>query len=848
MGLDAARFARGGPGGGPDTMNIHRTAIGLLVSLAMVVGESRAATCVWTLADGAWNEPANWSGCAAGSGVPAGTPGPGDVARLDSGTARLRDAGTVDELELNAGSRLENESGFLPELTVTSALRLAGGTLGQVGFSWSVVLAATAVTTLTAPTRIEKFITIENRGSWSMAAPSGNSLTLGGGTVITNAAGAVFTVIGSAEFLRDTVATGTQARFVNFGTFDVQGTGSVGFHGFNSGNRLEIEHDAGLLRATQTTLVFGDFASLGLNRAGSGTPAEPLIVELDAVSLDLGGPARQLAVPNWVTVRASGTINGSLGVADEARIEIGSTAGAPYASLAISGGLSLFGSVAFDIGGPAGNQRDHLVVGTQISSINESIGRIEVRFAAGLVPSLGDSFPLIDYAIAPVPTSIGSVSVNTLRQLAPEFSATALNVIVAPTLMLDPVEFIEGDSGPTTVQVPVRLSEPAPFTTRVKVQSYFPGTATNSGVSPDYQANLTPALDFAPGQTEALVPVIINGDLDVEADEDFSMQFAKANFIGVATRGFGAPRKPITIKTDDLSPGTRFVLLAGAGKIHRYTSDGQFIDAWPFDQAAPLATTGMCFKSNGDVIATRFDTGGPATTPGLARFSRNGALLDGAYGGVSAGLFAESCVQDRSGNLYVGHAGLISPPSLDAAVPVVKLDPLGRRIDTFVIPTGPRGTDWIDLDADQRTLHYTSEDATIRRFDVCTRSVLEDLATLPDSRCYALRRRPNGEYLVACENAVFRLSATGATIMSYSRLSLGETDPSGLSAMNLDPDGLSFWTAGIGSNRVVRVSIDDGAVLGSFVATQLAGATNGGLAIYGEIFGTTDVLFKDGFD
>ena len=84
--------------------------------------------------------------------------------------------------------------------------------------------------------------------------------------------------------------------------------------------------------------------------------------------------------------------------------------------------------------------------------------------------------------------------------------------------------------------------------------------------------------------------------------------------------------------------------------------------------------------------------------------------------------------------------------------------------------------------------------------------------------------------------------------MSYSRLSLGETDPSGLFAMNLDPDGLSFWTAGINSNRVVRVSIDDGSVLGSFVATQLAGASNGGLAIYDEIFGTTDVLFTDGFD
>jgi DNA-binding beta-propeller fold protein YncE len=79
------------------------------------------------------------------------------------------------------------------------------------------------------------------------------------------------------------------------------------------------------------------------------------------------------------------------------------------------------------------------------------------------------------------------------------------------------------------------------------------------------------------------------------------------------------------------------------------------------------------------------------------------------------------------------------------------------------------------------------------------------------------------------------------------RESLGESDSLGLFALNLDPDGTSFWTAGVQSNRVVRVDIASGAVLASF--TPALSGQNGGLAIYDEIFGIdSPTLFADGFE
>jgi hypothetical protein len=121
----------------------------------------------------------------------------------------------------------------------------------------------------------------------------------------------------------------------------------------------------------------------------------------------------------------------------------------------------------------------------------------------------------------------------------------------------------------------------------------------------------------------------------------------------------------------------------------------------------------------------------------------------------------------------------------------------------------------------------------VLRYDVCTGTQLADFATDLPGPCFALRIRRNGEVLVTCEANVVRLDEAGRQIGSTpaSALGLGDTL---LFAMNLDPDGTSFWTTGYTQDRVVRARIDDGAVLSTFTFTGVGQHSNAGLAVFGE--------------
>ena len=259
-----------------------------------------------------------------------------------------------------------------------------------------------------------------------------------------------------------------------------------------------------------------------------------------------------------------------------------------------------------------------------------------------------------------------------------------------------------------------------------------------------------------------------------------------------------------TILTDDLAPGTRYVLVAaGSGEagVRRLTSAGVYLDTFATGISGGFnPNTGVCFAPDGKVLATRFGQ----DAAGARLFSRHGALLIGNFG-AQPGLFFnshESCVYDAAGNVYIGQAGF-NAQQTDAQVPVLKFDRNGQLLDRFVVPTGTRGTDWIELSADQCTLYYTSEDTTVRRYNLCTRTALPPLiTTLTPPFCYALRLRPNSELMVACQDAVHRVSPEGVNLQTYTRQSIGETNAQGLFALNLDPDGTSFWTAGALSGMV----------------------------------------------
>jgi hypothetical protein len=292
-----------------------------------------------------------------------------------------------------------------------------------------------------------------------------------------------------------------------------------------------------------------------------------------------------------------------------------------------------------------------------------------------------------------------------------------------------------------------------------------------------------------------------------------------------------------------LPPDTRFVLVGKDNgtndrKIRRYTSTGTFIDTWDdrMQNALGYIVTGMCFSPTGEVLATRF------AYPKPILYSHHGAMLDEDFGDPVLIPTNESCVYDHAGNVYVGVAG--ASGSTDEQVAVHKYSRYGDFIDSYVLPTGTRGTDWIDLAADHCTLYYTSEDTSVRRYNVCTHTALPDFAAgLSPPYCYALRLRPNREVMVACQEAVHRLSPEGVNLRTYPRQDIGETDAGGLFAMNLDPDNTSFWTAGLFSGEVYRVDIESGAVLATFNSGPGGVA---GLAVYDELH--YEALFANGFD
>jgi cell division septation protein DedD len=225
-----------------------------------------------------------------------------------------------------------------------------------------------------------------------------------------------------------------------------------------------------------------------------------------------------------------------------------------------------------------------------------------------------------------------------------------------------------------------------------------------------------------------------------------------------------------------------------------------------------VENTGMAFDSAGNLYGTDFGANN------ISKYDNAGNFLGSFGSGFNAD--PESIVRDAAGNFYVGQA--------DGSRQVLKFDSSGAPLGSFTVATEARGSDWIDLAADQCTLFYTSEGVLIKRFNVCTNTQLADFATLPSRTAYALRIRPNGDVLVAATSAVYRLDSTGALVQTYT-----VPGTSYLFALNLDPDGTSFWTADHATGQIARVDIASGAVLTTFSAPP--NPTVAGLAVFGEI-------------
>ncbi|HEY1591105.1 MAG TPA: PKD domain-containing protein [Solirubrobacteraceae bacterium] len=263
----------------------------------------------------------------------------------------------------------------------------------------------------------------------------------------------------------------------------------------------------------------------------------------------------------------------------------------------------------------------------------------------------------------------------------------------------------------------------------------------------------------------------------------------------------------------------------GSGVVKHFDANGNLLDTLDTTTGSTF-TTGMCFANGGNLYVTTFS--GNTTSV----FDKNGNLVAANFGsGYNSD--DESCSTDQAGNIYVGQA--------DGSAQILKFDPSGNLLASYSPATEDRGTDWIDLASDQCTMQYTSEGSSIKQFDVCTNTQLPDFATgLPGGACYAHRLLTDGTVLVACTSEVVHLDKSGNVIQTYPE----PTDGSGtLFALNIDPDGTSFWTGGLETGDVWKIDIASGAELLHFNSFSAGSTTNtalGGLSVVGEITAGSD--------
>ena len=176
---------------------------------------------------------------------------------------------------------------------------------------------------------------------------------------------------------------------------------------------------------------------------------------------------------------------------------------------------------------------------------------------------------------------------------------------------------------------------------------------------------------------------------------------------------------------------------------------------------------------------------------------------------------------DQTGNTYIGQA--------DGSQDIIKRDASGAFLQRFNVATEGRGSDWIDLASDPTTMFYTSEGRTVKRYDVSTDTQLTDFATLSGfGTAFALRLLADGGLLVADAGNIKRLDAAGTEIQTYDVAGVD-----GWFALNLDPDGTSFWSGDVIFGTFHKFDI----ATGNLLASKSSGASSfslGGLAVFGE--------------
>lgn len=244
---------------------------------------------------------------------------------------------------------------------------------------------------------------------------------------------------------------------------------------------------------------------------------------------------------------------------------------------------------------------------------------------------------------------------------------------------------------------------------------------------------------------------------------------------------------------------------------------------------------GMTFDSVGNLYFA------DSTSP-IEVFSNQGAgpTLLGNGGCPPCDNSPNSVVVDPLGNLLVGEnfiTGDEQPTLLEYAPGT---GPTGTASATYypAYDTPNASTFWVEVLDSSDTIAYTLAGNTVKVFDLGEQIQHPDIVPNPalttGEALYALRELPDESLLVAATDRIIRMDQSGKVLQSY------RADTGGLYRnLNLDPDGVSFWTNDELTGLVYKINISSGAVsngsgfptnLGLFSTVSTQGI--GGIAVY----------------
>lgn len=277
------------------------------------------------------------------------------------------------------------------------------------------------------------------------------------------------------------------------------------------------------------------------------------------------------------------------------------------------------------------------------------------------------------------------------------------------------------------------------------------------------------------------------------------LTYGRAGFVVVSTLLGATGLSAATFTTGD-------VFASKVGEVREYNPNGTLQQT--LSSGLSGYTTGSAFDSSGTLFVTDFSTSQVVT------FANNATNTQGTFG---SGLdVPEDVLVDKNGNVWISN---LDGPGLK------EFSSTGTLITSFA--TNKR-IDWFDLNASETTAYMTDESGTISTWNLTTNTAGANLCT--GCGDYALRLLGDGTLLVAADgDGVNRVNlTTGAIVQNYT------AGAGAYFALNLDPNGTTFWTGSFSNDNVYEFNIASGALITSF-NTGSSGSSLYGLSVFGEL-------------